>query len=62
MGHSIDSNMKYVFVVHVGVSMSKSAAGVACGLILETQPGSESIQRHQIISDLSVSKMIVVIY
>ena len=57
MGHSIDSDMTCVcFIVHVGVSMSKSAAGVACGLILETQPGSESIQRHQIITDLSVSK------
>ena len=57
MGHSIDSDMTCVcFIVHVGVSMSKSAAGVACGLILETQPGSESIQRHQIIADLSVSK------
>ena len=57
MGHSIDSDMTCVrFIVLVGVSMSKSAAGVACGLILETQPGSESIQRHQILTDLSVSK------
>ena len=49
------------FIVHVGVSMSKSAAGVACGLILETRPGSESIQRHQILTDLSVSKMIIIV-
>ena len=37
--------------------MTKSAAGVACGLILDSNPDSGNIQRYQILSDLSVNHL-----
>ena len=36
--------------------MSKSAAGVACGLILDSKSGSSDNPRYQLLSDISVDK------
>lgn len=41
-----------------GISMSKSVAGVACGLMLEFEHESQDIKRYQIISDLSVIRLL----
>ena len=40
-----------------GVPMSKHAAGVACGLILDSKSGSDDIHRYQILSDINVSEV-----
>ena len=38
-----------------GVPMSKSVAGVACGLVMDTHSQSSEPDRYQILSDLALS-------
>ena len=42
-----------------GVPMSKPAAGVACGLFTETSSNCNTIEKYQIITDLSVSHITI---
>ena len=39
----------------IGVPMLKSVAGVACGLILDSESGSNDTTRYQILSDITVN-------
>lgn len=38
----------------LGVPMTRAAAGVACGLLVRTIPGSDEIEKYQILTDIVV--------
>lgn len=42
--------------------MSRAAAGVACGLAVRMKPDSDEIEKHQILTDISVSMHTVVLH
>ncbi len=38
--------------------MSRAAAGVACGLAVRSKPGTDEIEKYQILTDISVSSAV----